>query len=409
MDQVQELTERHTLGFTAGRWRFARLLAVNGLLTVITLGIYRFWAKTRVRRFLWHSATFLDDPLEYTGTGGELFVGFLIVISILFPLGLIYGAIQTLVPPELFYVSLGLEGLYYLVLYALIQIAFYRMWRYRMSRTRWRGVRFGLDGSTMAYLRLAMGWSVVTLLTLGFALPWMQIDLWRYQVRHTRLGDQAFRFTGNAKSLLSAWLPVFIASVCVAAIYGSFLYLIAQHTKEELSDFFNINNTTLGWLIALFVILNIAIWIGGFHYTIRRMRLQISGLELGPARFHSALSFWRLFGFLMLGIVLFIVAFGAISAAAAYFTGSGPWTLPRDGITPQLMKSFVAAWALMFFFLIFIGPFIWTLVYQFELIKQLVATTQIENPHALESAAQVVSDSPRTGEGLADALDIGGF
>jgi len=409
MDQVQELTERHALAFTARRWAFAKLLIVNGLLTVITLGIYRFWAKTRIRRFLWSSATFLDDPLEYTGTGGELFVGFLIVISILFPLGLIYGAIQTLVPPEMFYVSLGLEGIYYLVLYALIQIAFYRMWRYRMSRTRWRGVRFGLDGSTMAYLRLAMGWSVVTLLTLGFALPWMQIDLWRYQVRHTRLGDQAFRFTGNAKSLLGAWLPVFIAGLCVVAAYGGFLYLIAEHTKEELADIFNTNNAALGWLILLFVVMNIATAVGAFHYAVCRMRLQISGLALGAARFHSTLPFWRLFGFLALGIVLFILAFGAISAAVAHFTGAGPWALPGDGINPQLMKSFVVAWVLLFMFLIFIGPFVWALVYQFELIKQLVATTAIENPHALESAAQVVSDSPRTGEGLADALDIGGF
>ena len=67
---------------------------------------------------------FLDDPLEYTGTGGELFVGFLIVIAILFPLGLIYSAIGSLVPPDATELRVGLEVVYYLVIFALLQIGF---------------------------------------------------------------------------------------------------------------------------------------------------------------------------------------------------------------------------------------------------------------------------------------------
>ncbi|MDP4795602.1 MAG: YjgN family protein, partial [Rhodospirillales bacterium] len=146
MDQAPEAAndrfQKHALAFDARRSGFARLLLVNSLLALITLGIYRFWARTKVRRFLWRHVTFLDDPLEYTGTGGELFVGFLIVIAILFPLGLIYKAIGTVVPPDNQSLRVGLEITYYMVLFALLQIGFYRMWRSRMSRTTWRGVRF---------------------------------------------------------------------------------------------------------------------------------------------------------------------------------------------------------------------------------------------------------------------------
>ncbi len=50
----------------------------NSLLGLVTLGIYRFWAKTRLRRYLWSHVSMEGDRLEYTGRGIELFIGFLI-------------------------------------------------------------------------------------------------------------------------------------------------------------------------------------------------------------------------------------------------------------------------------------------------------------------------------------------
>ena len=41
----------------------------NLVLTIVTLSIYRFWAKTRIRRYLWSQVTVASDRLEYTGTG----------------------------------------------------------------------------------------------------------------------------------------------------------------------------------------------------------------------------------------------------------------------------------------------------------------------------------------------------
>ncbi|MEZ5867728.1 MAG: DUF898 family protein [Defluviimonas denitrificans] len=31
------------------------LALLNGLFTILTLGIYRFWGKTRIRRYIWSS------------------------------------------------------------------------------------------------------------------------------------------------------------------------------------------------------------------------------------------------------------------------------------------------------------------------------------------------------------------
>jgi hypothetical protein len=63
----------------------------------------------------------------------------------------------------------------------------------------------------------------------------------------------------------------------------------------------------------------------------------------------------------------------------------------------------------MFVSVVFIFPLIWSVLFKYEVIKQLVITTSIENAYVLEQAAQSASETARTGEGLADALDIGGF
>jgi uncharacterized membrane protein YjgN (DUF898 family) len=54
----------------------------NLFLNIITLFIYRSWAKTRIRRYLWSKTVIAGDNLTYHGTGGELFKGVVKVVAI---------------------------------------------------------------------------------------------------------------------------------------------------------------------------------------------------------------------------------------------------------------------------------------------------------------------------------------
>ncbi|MYK57552.1 MAG: DUF898 domain-containing protein, partial [Rhodospirillaceae bacterium] len=66
------------------------IFLINLALSILTLGIYRFWGRTRIRRYVWSQTSLLGEPLEYTGRGVELFLGFL------FALVVIYGPITGL-------------------------------------------------------------------------------------------------------------------------------------------------------------------------------------------------------------------------------------------------------------------------------------------------------------------------
>lgn len=390
--------DAETFEFSGARGPFLGLLLVNLLLTILTLGIYRFWAKTKVRKFFWSNIRFLGDPLEYTGKGSELFLGFLIVLAVLFPLGFIYDTIGRLVPPGQTALRVSLEVGYYLVLFALIQIGFYRAWRYRMSRTTWRGIRLGLDGSTWTFLRLSFGWTIVTALTLGLAYPWMSVELWRYQITHTRVGQSAIEFKGSGRDLFGPWLlfigPIIVwISAFLIALYLSdesveitLRTIVARESTYPFMDFVRQSSYALYFMVPL-------AW---FWFSIRRAQYQISGMSLRSASLSSNLPFARLLGFAIVSASFLIIPAIVVVALGL----------------PQTETEVVSLIPYVFFAVIFgliLFPLIWTLFFNFELIKQVFITTTVENAEALESVIQSASDAQKTGEGLADALDIGGL
>jgi uncharacterized membrane protein YjgN (DUF898 family) len=128
--------EDRAIRFT-GNWReYLPIAATNALLIICTLGVYRFWASARQRRYLWSRTHVIDDALEWTGTGKEMFFGFLIVIAVLAPFLLFF---QFLFPAL---VARGKEGaaagilfLFYITLIYLGGFARFRALRYRLSRT----------------------------------------------------------------------------------------------------------------------------------------------------------------------------------------------------------------------------------------------------------------------------------
>ena len=62
-------------------------LALRGiLLMTVTLGLYRFWYVTRLRRYFWAHTRIGSYPLEFTGQPADLIAGFFMAVVILLPL-----------------------------------------------------------------------------------------------------------------------------------------------------------------------------------------------------------------------------------------------------------------------------------------------------------------------------------
>jgi uncharacterized membrane protein YjgN (DUF898 family) len=192
---------------------FFGLSLLNGLLRILTLGIYHFWGKTEVRQRIWSAIRIDGEPLEYRGTGGELFRGFLIVFAlVLLPLG-IFGFLVPLLLGQKIGGRGGVEVLVWIVIFTLWGFGIHRARRYRLSRTRWRGIRGGLSGRSAPFAWTYLWTTVLIPLTLGWILPWRAARLQRALFNETRFGDKPFVFTGRAGPLYKRFWLVWVSAI----------------------------------------------------------------------------------------------------------------------------------------------------------------------------------------------------
>ena len=135
------------VAFSGSRGEFFHLVRRGAGLELVTLGFYRFWLVTDIRRHLWSNTVVDGDAAEYTGRGKELLIGFLFALAILVPIYLGYFLDRHRSRALQAFASIPLFAFFYLF----GQFAIFRARRYRLTRTVWRGVRFWMNGSGWAY------------------------------------------------------------------------------------------------------------------------------------------------------------------------------------------------------------------------------------------------------------------
>ncbi len=195
----------------------------NALFNILTLTMYRFWGRTRVRRYLWSRTFLMDEPLEYTGRGFEIFAGFVLtVIVLVVPLISISISLQLFVGP-----GSPFAAIYAFVIYVGVfffyGVANYRAHRYRLSRTLWRGIRCGLKGSWIVYGAQTLVLSYLTLFSLFWTYPIQRFVLMKQLMAHTTFGDRQFRFEGTASKLYPSFAVAWLLSI--VGLYGFMIAL----------------------------------------------------------------------------------------------------------------------------------------------------------------------------------------
>ena len=350
----------------------AGIALTNGLLTLATLGIYRFWGRTRLRRYYWGRIAFDEDRLEYTGRGLELFIGFLVALVILF---LIFGSFAALEAVSV-YTSPSLGPLYaviqlvpLLAIVLLIQVAIYRARRYRLSRTQWRGIRLGQTGSSFRYALLSLGWLFVSLLTFGLAANVHSARTQAFRTNHTWFGDQRLEFRGNAGDLFAPWF--------------------------------------LAWFLWPFTLGISMIW-----YRVKEFRYFTASTRLGALEFRSELHTGRLLLLFLLFYLAMMAIFG-LAAAAIYFLVPSFWQAYSDmsrGVPGAAQEVFTAAHWLVLVIVVAVSVVMGVVQHVFLIhpfIRTVAQTTTVVGQEDFARIAQSRQAAPGRGEGLADALDVG--
>lgn len=178
-------------------------------LTVITLGVYYFWAKVRVRKYLLSESEFEGDRLAYHGTGQELLVGFLKAMLVFgVPLVLLGILREFLVRLPLLRAGLGFAT--YAIVLMLIPFAIVGARRYRLSRMSWREIRFSFRGRALDFIKLFVTGSLLSGMTLGLYYPFFETRRHGFLISQSYFGNRKFDFDGRGRDLFGSFLVVIL-------------------------------------------------------------------------------------------------------------------------------------------------------------------------------------------------------
>jgi uncharacterized membrane protein YjgN (DUF898 family) len=385
-----------SVSFSGVRGEFRGLVERGAGLELITFGFYRFWLATDIRCHLWLHTSVDGDAPEYTGRGRELLIGFLFALAILVPIYLAYFLVGIEAERYKAFASFPL----FLFFYLFGQFAIYRARRYRLTRTVWRGVRFWMDGSGWAYAMRAAGWTFLTSITLGAALPWREAALERYKMQHCYYGDLQGSFEGRETEFFKRGWKLWLVTI------GLFVLVIpASAGKSILPPGANtvIGLLTLVWVIALPFVY------GSFKAI--EWRWWISGVRFGEVSFESDLSgdalyglYWKVIGWFVLIFLLFIVYL-----ITCFWWIVGFTDMFHFASRLQASLAIKAAMALGYLGFILAMNVVMRVYLQRDLWARVAAST---TAFRLEAAANVAAKGELAnalGEGLAGGLAIVGF
>lgn len=324
------------------------IMIVNFIFTLLTLGIYHFWGKVKVRKYLWRHSHILGSPLEYTGNGLELFLSFLIVFAAL----MAYSLLMSLMP------VFGIVTVP--LLFWAIYFAMYRSIRFRLTRTRWRGIYANLSGSAVKFANNVIFLSIANLLCLGCLTPYITARLYRLVINNVYWGSMKFSFNGDAKPLYKSFfigLGVTLLALLLFGVfgYGYFIIIGGAMIHGGTSDFEHAALT----LMVLYLATIFTIALGFLYYAACKTRWFYDHLSLPGARFICGLPISTFISLYVTNALLLIFTLGFGYA----------WVLTRT------IRCLAAA-----------------AVYQGEVDEAAIA----QNTQAV----------PKRGDGLLDALDL---
>ncbi len=284
-----------SIGFHGSGGGLFKIMLVNWILTILTLGIYSFWGKTKVRRYLCEQSSFVRDRFYYHGTGGELFKGAMIFGAMfgLFNLG-VYSVGQVW--------GVQAQGIAeicgaFLIL-LLLPVIMVGAFRYRLSRTAWRGIRFSFRGKRKSALWLYIKGCILMILTFYFYWPFFIVKIQKFWRSESYFGSQSFNYDGKGGDIFKAFLLMIL------------LYIVTIGVSVALPTLFPGIDQKLVKIIL--PVMWIPLMIGFLYYTVYMDRYHWSKTQFAGGRFNYDATAWQWFflSFTNLLIVVFTLGFG---------------------------------------------------------------------------------------------------
>ena len=285
MEEITKKSEDYKIEFKGNGSTFFSVIIVNWLLTTLTLGFYYPWAKAKQLQYTYSATTLNGDSFSFQGTGKEMFKGF---IKALLIFALLYGLLFLFISLQMPVVGLLV---FYVGLIAILPFAIHGSYRYRMSRTSWRGIRFGYRGDLKEFTVSFFKWIFFSIITLGIYGSWMSMNMRNYLLGNIRFGDAEFEYEGDGADYFILNLKGYFLTIFTLGIYSFwwqkdlFEYYVDNLSLKKGNEKINFTSTATGGDFFSLIMVNLIILIftlglGYAWVVVRTMKFMFEHIEL---------------------------------------------------------------------------------------------------------------------------------
>jgi uncharacterized membrane protein YjgN (DUF898 family) len=331
--------------FTGSGSEYFRIWIVNLLLSIVTLSLYRPWAKVRRLKYFYANTLVGEHALDFHGDPLKMLRGYLLVGAMVFTYSMA-GRFSPLA-------ALVAFGAMCVLWPALLRASM----QFRLANTSWRGLRFRFSGTlggayravlplfvpALAFVAVGLlgpdarhvkgdaaaaskvlvlaGWAMLVAVAVT---PFAWWSLKRYQHDHYALGQWQTRLTAGPGSFyglsfkfigvfLLALIPMAIAMAVVGAVIAATHGVVGDHPNKIVYTVIGMLGAGAMWLVMLLLPMP--------YITSRTQNLLWSRTRCQEVRFDSHLRFGDLLGLTFKNWVLMVLTLGLywpFAAVAVY-------------------------------------------------------------------------------------------
>jgi uncharacterized membrane protein YjgN (DUF898 family) len=295
--------------FTGNGAEYFRIWIVNVVLTLLTLGIYSAWAKVRKLQYFYQHTRVAGSGFDYHGRPLAILKGRIIGLGLL----ILYGYSTEVVSAWSLVILI--------VIGAALPWLLRSSLRFRAHNSSWRGLRFSFRGSLKESYFVFLWLGALGFIT-GFLWPLFHSRLKRLQHGNAWFGQTKAEFTATDGQFYGAYMKASLLMIGVIVMTfvlmtGPLATLRETLTGNE-SDPESVKRTfgMLGVLVLFIAFVGVYVIVSPY-LTARLQNLIWNHTTLGPHRFTSTMSARRLTGIYVTNFLATVLTLGFFMPWAA--------------------------------------------------------------------------------------------
>jgi uncharacterized membrane protein YjgN (DUF898 family) len=236
--------------FTGKAGEYFGIWIVNLLLSIITLGIYSAWAKVRRKKYFYNNTLIDGVGFDYHARPIAILKGRIIA----FVFFILYSVLSGFSPI--------LGALLALVLFLAIPWIVVRGMTFNARNSSHRGLRFDFDGKYGQAALVFIGYTLLSIITLGLAIPFVAQRTHKFIVSHHKFGASHFKMEALVKDFYKIYLIIFfipllgiLAAVAIPAYQQyktkvtsfhepQYIKQAATHASDDMGGFIKVADVT---------------------------------------------------------------------------------------------------------------------------------------------------------------------